>query len=1255
MRNSVFEVEGWLPLLPVVDLPRLTGQMLYDVVHLKSATAGGLDGWGWRELKVFPVTWFDQLARILSLVEDTGIWPDGLLDAYIAMIPKTDGDATPLGQRPLTVLPVVYRIWASARMVQLDGWFKSWVPDSVFSAGGGRGSVEAWYTSAFDIEEVLSGSVDSHVHLFVADVIKSFDTVDRGVLDAVLSSLGLPGWFRHAYFEYHAHVRLRFKLAAGLGEPWTRDANIPQGCPLSMMFIVALYLPWCRYLSAQVGVEPQLYADNLKCTSRDPVLLLHAARFTTGYVRLVGQEPAPSKCILLSTSKAVRDDMRGWVLSLEGDRWSVRFDVRDLGGHLDTTFRGWSATLAARVRLVLARLVLIFALPLDFHGRVRVVRSMFLPAALHGVEASLLASSSLLKLRTAVCRVVWSRRQPLANVGAVLSLLDGPSGSDPLFCVVWFRFRLFRRFLALWPSKVDRAYRLLGLVSEGCCGHGPVHLLVSSAAEVGFRWDPHSLAWHRPGLPLLSNLAGPVQHFRAAIFDAWQNKVATDLCGRRGFRGGPLLDVRGSLQLLNSSHVRDRDKGLLRCILVGGAWNGFLLGKVRNHSISCRFCGAPDNDGHLFWECTFPPLVEIRENPEFHDLMREDKAHWPRCLLWHGWLPMLSGVNCASPWAAYPSESASYLVEASLGHYSSASDWALPDGFDADEVSASLPDSPDIWSDGSLVQDPITGVSAAGAGMFAHYSERCWRDRRWGHVDHVRTVGVDHSCTAFVSVPGPLQTVQRAELWGVILALQSSSAVHVGVDNLGVVRHVGKLLDGSPSSIPLELVTDGDLLALIRRMILLRGRDTVRITKVKGHADESMVADGRVRLVDRLGNHAADEAADFGRRRVGPSVIDARRNLSGVCGRWYPVVLALHRFFIAISRAVVNHDGFAGTAPVPMVWSVGSLPKRRRLVHAVRDLAMLPGPPAIWLGDWVASSSAVVGVDDVAEWPYSTSLLVKWVSFLGSLHWPAHGGDLGVGGVSYVELLILYELWAGERLVLEKAHPRYLRPGRPISVSAVPFGPSIDIWRSCRFIGAMMRSLCLLPGGLGRFVPCSIGANHCRLRHLGWERCCHGLSSRPRESASAPFLDQLLALFHYPSGSSAALLNGTLPLRYCSVKFAAKVPFGFYLFLVMFLVCLLFMIRLLLVLLRLSVAVLDLGISDFDSTKKHLHTSLVLQCMLVHGCGRGCMFLVSWVCLVLIVRGGITVIRLVVAVLFFSGLVLGDLGMRRPSSPGLHG
>ena len=90
------------------------------------------------------------------------------------------------------------------------------------------------------------------------------------------------------------------------------------------------------------------------------------------------------------------------------------------------------------------------------------------------------------------------------------------------------------------------------------------------------------MGWSRPGLPLLSSVAGPVQHFRTA-----------DLCDREGFRCGSLLDIFGSLQLLNSTYVRERDKVLLRSVMVGGIWNCFLLGKVR---VSLFLV-----DGHLFW------------------------------------------------------------------------------------------------------------------------------------------------------------------------------------------------------------------------------------------------------------------------------------------------------------------------------------------------------------------------------------------------------------------------------------------------------------------------------------------------------------------------------------------------------------------------------------------------------------------------------------------------------------------------------
>ena len=64
------EVESWLPLLPEVDLPLLIGADLAGVARRKTATAGSLDGWGWRELKTLPIPWFDGLATILTKVQE---------------------------------------------------------------------------------------------------------------------------------------------------------------------------------------------------------------------------------------------------------------------------------------------------------------------------------------------------------------------------------------------------------------------------------------------------------------------------------------------------------------------------------------------------------------------------------------------------------------------------------------------------------------------------------------------------------------------------------------------------------------------------------------------------------------------------------------------------------------------------------------------------------------------------------------------------------------------------------------------------------------------------------------------------------------------------------------------------------------------------------------------------------------------------------------------------------------------------------
>ena len=79
-------------------------------------------------------------------------------------------------------------------------------------------------------------------------------------------------------------------------------------------------------------------------------------------------------------------------------------------------------------------------------------------------------------------------------------------------------------------------------------------------------------------------------------------------------------------------------------------------------------------------------------------------------------------------------------------------------------------------------------------------------------------------------------------------------------------------------------------------------------------------------------------------------------------------------------------------------------------------------------------------------------------------------------------------------------------------------------------------------GSIGRFIPCDVGSNHCRLRHIGWEKCGHGLTSRPGESASEGFLNELLLLFRYLPRSATLLLEGALPPRYCAGRFVSKIP-----------------------------------------------------------------------------------------------------------------
>ena len=39
------------------------------------------------------------------------------------------------------------------------------------------------------------------------------------------------------------------------------------------------------------------------------------------------------------------------------------------------------------------------------------------------------------------------------------------------------------------------------------------------------------------------------------------------------------------------------------------------MGKAGKEEVRCRFCGGEDGDGHLFWDCTFPPSSMFGDSP----------------------------------------------------------------------------------------------------------------------------------------------------------------------------------------------------------------------------------------------------------------------------------------------------------------------------------------------------------------------------------------------------------------------------------------------------------------------------------------------------------------------------------------------------------------------------------------------------------------------------------------------------------------
>eukprot|EP00662_Eupelagonemidae_sp_cell21_P057018 gene57018-biopygen114705 len=168
--------------LTAADLRRALGRM-------SSCSAGGLEGWRPAELKRLPLPLLELVATMLNCFEDTGEWPDALLEAFITLIPKDGAAGGPLDLRPITVTSALYRLWAATRVRQVLEWQELWLPRGARGFRLGSSTDDVYYTLALRIERALLRG-EPLVGLGL-DLAKAFDSLPQTIMLTLCAELGM--------------------------------------------------------------------------------------------------------------------------------------------------------------------------------------------------------------------------------------------------------------------------------------------------------------------------------------------------------------------------------------------------------------------------------------------------------------------------------------------------------------------------------------------------------------------------------------------------------------------------------------------------------------------------------------------------------------------------------------------------------------------------------------------------------------------------------------------------------------------------------------------------------------------------------------------------------------------------------------------------------------------------------------------------------------------------------------------------------
>lgn len=248
------------PARPVFDIPNITSDDIRKMAKKMVGKASGPDGFAAQQLVLLPEDALARLAQLLSAIETQGRWPQPLLHWKVTFLPKPrpPGQVAGLGDvRPIAVGPVIYRLWSSLRLKQVQPSLHGLLsPGPAGHRGLDVDNIILSLDLAFDSESYPYGAA--------LDFQKAFDSCDFHLCTNLLRHLGLPLQVVNLLENQWGNSRRWLSFNGAVSRrPLSKLMGLPQGDAWSPLCMSLLLSVAARYAEAREPTAKHfLYLDD---------------------------------------------------------------------------------------------------------------------------------------------------------------------------------------------------------------------------------------------------------------------------------------------------------------------------------------------------------------------------------------------------------------------------------------------------------------------------------------------------------------------------------------------------------------------------------------------------------------------------------------------------------------------------------------------------------------------------------------------------------------------------------------------------------------------------------------------------------------------------------------------------------------------------------------------------------------------------------------------------------------------------------